>query len=80
MKKNVTIVGIRHITGVSKKTDKAYDFYELHATYPDPDTEGFAVISLNCPDTEVPMLKLGEEVTIFTHFYNGKEYLDAILR
>lgn len=80
MKKQVQIVGISHITGVSNKTNKEYDFYQIHATYPDEKTEGLSVVSLVCPDCEVPMIKVGEEVTIFTHFYNGKECLDAILR
>ena len=80
MKKQITIIGIQHKSGTSKSTQKPYDFYLLHATYADPDTEGLATLSVVVPDCEVPTLVVGENVTLFSHFYQGKECVDAILR
>lgn len=80
MKKQITIVGISHRTGKSRNTGNEFDFYQLHGTYHDEVTEGLAVTTLTLPDTEVTNCVIGETVTCFTHFYNGREVLDVILR
>ena len=80
MKKQIKIVGISHRTGKSRNTGNEFDFYQLHGTYEDEVTEGQAVVSLTLPDSEVANCVIGETVTCFTHFYNGREVLDAILR
>lgn len=79
MKKQIQIVGISHRTGVSKQ-GKEYDFYVLHGTYKDVNTEGMCTFSATIPDSEATDVVVGETVTVFTYFYNGKEYINAILR
>ena len=80
MKKQVTIVGIQHKTGTGSRTQKPYDFWVMHCTYPDTSCEGCCALSINVPDSEVPNIRVGETVTLFSHFYNGREYYDAILQ
>lgn len=78
MKKKVKVIGIGHITGKNAKGE--YDFYQLHATFKDDRVEGDAVICATISDGDVYDICIGEECTIFTHFYNGREVVDAVLR
>lgn len=80
MKKQITIVGISHRTGKSRNTGNEFDFYQLHGIYKDEVTDGQATCCMTLPDHELANCVVGETVTIFTHYYNGKEVLDAILR
>ena len=79
MKKLATVTGIQHKSGISANTQKPYDFYVLHVTYPDPDTEGYATSALILPDSEVETIVIGNQYYLFTHFYKGKECFDALL-
>ena len=79
MKREIKVVGIEHKTGVKKGTTEAYDFYVMHGIYPNGDTEGYATMSVIVPDSEVSRLKVDETYTVFTHYWNGRESLDAIL-
>ena len=80
MKKQIKVVGLQHKKGISTRTKEPYDFYVMHAFYTEPDTEGNCCLSINIPDYEATAIVIGEEVTLFSHFYNGKECYDAILR
>ena len=77
MRKQIKIVGISHKSGTNK-AGKPYEFYLIHATYSDPDTEGIAVVSTAVPDDILPTIEIGKEYISFSHFYNGKECLDGI--
>lgn len=78
MKKNVKIVGIGHIA--VEKNGKAYDFYQIHGLTTSEKVEGDAVICATINDNEVSDLCIGNEYTMFTHFYNGREIVDFVLR
>lgn len=78
MKKTVKIVGIEHKSGTSNRTGNPYDFYVMHGTYTNPETEGIATFSAPIPDHSAEMAVIGNEVLVLSHFYNGKETIDAI--
>lgn len=80
MKKQVTIVGIQHKTGTGSRTQKPYDFWLMHYAYEEDKCEGLCTGNMVIPDQEATALQVNEVVTLYSHFYNGKEYFDAILR
>lgn len=75
MRREVKIVGIGHIEGVSKKTDKPYSFYQAHMTYEDEKVEGLACCSLVIPDEIITDVKVGDSAIVYTQYANGREYL-----
>lgn len=80
MKKQIKVVGLQHKKGISTRMKEPYDFYVMHAVYSDPDTEGICCLSVTIPEQEASAIVIGEEFTFYSHFYNGKECYDAILR
>ena len=82
MRTTAKIVGIgERKSGTSKKGNK-YDFTPFHLVYPDKNTEGFAASCANVDQSildPIPMPKVGDEITIFCHFYNGNMSIDGIL-
>ena len=75
MRKVVKIVGIGHVEGVSKKTDKPYSFYLAHMTYEDDKVEGLACCSLVIPDEIASQVVVGSSAVVYTQYANGREYL-----
>lgn len=78
MKKNVKLIGIGHVKG--EKNGQPYDFYQIHGVTKDEKVDGDAVICARISDNEVYDLCIGNEYIMFTHFYNGREVVDAVLR
>ena len=79
MKKQIQIIGIEHKVGKKKADNTPYDFYVLHGIYENQDIEGHGTVSVTIPDQDVPSCEVGRTVTLFTHFYNGREYFDAVV-
>lgn len=77
MKRTVKIEGIGHKTGTNRQS-KNYDFYEAHYTYNDEIISGTGCGSIIVPDDVVSKLDIGATYELHTHFYNGREYFDAI--
>lgn len=79
MKRKITISGIGHKTGTSRNK-KSYDFYVVSGSYKDPDyTDGSAACELPIPDEYIPHLSVGQTVDVVFHYYNGKNYVDAVI-
>lgn len=77
MRKQIKVIGITHKSGKTR-AGKDFDFYVLHATHQDEDTEGISAVSVTIPDIVVPTVKLDKEYLLFTHYYNGRECFDDI--
>lgn len=77
MKRNIELCGIGHKAGTNRQ-GKNYDFYEAHFTYVDSTIEGIGCGNIIVPDEEVSVLAPGSRYELHTHYYNGREYFDAI--
>lgn len=78
---NVVGVGQR-MTGVSKKSGKAYDFQSIAITYCDGRIAGEAAATpmMNGPDIDaIGGICVGDHLDIVAHEYNGKLLIDAVL-
>lgn len=82
MRTKAKVVGMgARKSGVSKK-GRAYDFTPFHLIYEDKNTEGYAAAVTNVDQSildAIPLPKLGDEIEIFCHFYNGSMTVDGIL-
>lgn len=79
MKRTVTVTGIGHKSGTAK-SGKPYDFHVISGTYVDPDyTEGVAACEYPVDDDMIGGISVGQAVHVYSHFYNGKTYVDAII-
>ena len=80
MKRTIKICGIGHKTGVKKATGKPYDFHVISGTYPDTDyADGVAACEYAVDDDMIVGVEVGMAVHVFSHFYNGKTYVDAVV-
>ena len=79
MKKQVKVIGIQHKTGTNK-AGKPYDFYMMHCIHNEVNTDGHCTCSVIVPDDVVATAEIGAEYTLFTHFYNGKECFDWLIK
>ena len=77
MKRNIELCGIGHKSGTNRH-GKKYDFYEAHFTYCDDTIEGIGCGNIIVPDDEVCILSPGQRYELHSHYYNGREYFDAI--
>lgn len=79
MRRTINVCGIGHKTGTNK-VGKPYDFYVISGTYPDADyVEGLAACEYAVDEETVAVVEVGKAVHVFTHFYNGKNYVDAVI-
>lgn len=79
MKRTITISGIGHKKGTSR-SGKPYDFHVISGMYDDPDyLEGLAACEFPVDDDMIAGISVGQTVHVFSHFYNGKTYVDAIV-
>lgn len=79
MKRTINVCGIGRKSGTTK-AGKAYDFHVISGTYKDGDyTEGLAACEYAVDDEMVAGIDVGMDVNVFSHFYNGKTYVDAVI-
>lgn len=79
MKRTIKVCGIGHKKGTTK-AGKAYDFHVISGTYVDADyTDGVAACEYAVDDDMISCCEVGKAVHVFSHFYNGKTYVDAVL-
>ena len=77
MKRTIEIKGIGHKKGTNRQS-KNYDFYEAHYTYNDDIIAGYGCGNIIVPDDVASTLDIGSVYDLHTHYYNGREYFDAI--
>lgn len=73
-----TVRGITHRSGVSKKTNKPYDFYQIHTSFEDDHTSGEACATHVIPADQALSLRVGETYEVFTAFNDGKEIFASV--
>lgn len=79
MKRTITVCGIGRKTGTNK-ANKPYDFYVISGTYKDPAyTEGMAACEYAVDEEMIAGIGVCMDVNVFSHFYNGKTYVDAVI-
>lgn len=79
MKRTVTVTGIGRKSGITK-SGKRYDFHVISCTFADPDyTEGVAACEFLVDAEMIAGIAVGQAVNVFSHFYNGKTYVVAII-
>ena len=80
MKRTIQVCGIGHKVGVKKGTGKPYDFYVISGTYCDQDyAEGVAACEYAVDEDMMEGVAVGKAFHIFSHFYNDKTYVDAVV-
>lgn len=79
MKRTITVTGIGHKSGTTK-AGKPYDFHVVSGTYCDADyVQGVAACEYAVDDDMISGVEVGKAVHVFSHFYNGKTYVDAVI-
>lgn len=82
MRKTVQIMGVgSRKTGISKRTQKPYDFTEISIGYDSPDFFGqrCETVAVDASLLNGVALAPGEVIDIVCHEYNFKLVIDAIL-
>ncbi len=82
MRTTAKIVGIGlRKSGLSKKTNKPYDFIPVSIVYPNKDTEGLCAATCNVDSDMFAKCKveLNQEREIFYHGFTGNITIDGIL-
>lgn len=84
MKRTITIVGFTQISGQSKKDGKPYNFTEISGLcedekYKSGQGQKAVCYAVNNEDLQDVTLALGNQIHVWSHFYNGKDYVDAIM-
>lgn len=78
MKKIVKIVGIGHMTG-KKRDGSPYDFWNISYTFPNENVVGVSAGTLICPPESAAALAVGDDVSLYTAYSNGREYLLEVI-
>ncbi len=73
-------IGLRR-SGVSKKTNKPYDFIPVSIVYPSKDTEGLCAATSNIDSEMFAQCKVELDQTrdIFYHGFSGSIVIDGII-
>lgn len=83
MRANITVVGLgQRRTGVSKNTNKPYDFQPVSFLYDDQYTTGQKAATANFAGSDVDAvggMNIGQEYDVVFHFYNNQPIIDALL-
>ena len=84
MKRTVTITGFTQIKGISKKTNQPYAFTEISGLcddvrYQNGQGQKAVCYAVNNEDLVDVTLAIGNVIAVWSHFFNGKDYVDAIM-
>ena len=81
MRKTVNVCGVNHVSGISKKTDKPYDFTEIHFTYQDDYVAGLKADHATVNQSMIGnrQILVGEDLDMVFHVYQNRVVVDAVL-
>lgn len=80
MRKHATIFGVVRCTGTSTKTNKPYDFTEIHFAYDDSNIIGQKCGCASIDTSALPYpVHPGDCVDMVFHYANGRCFIDAVL-